>query len=94
MSTSEKKIIWLAGGDGLVGKHLIGMLDPTSYHIAVLSRRKRVSVSSRIEYILWDTEKQYIDSNQNLILSLIWRVQGLLTSDGQTGAKRNLSVVA
>ncbi|MBK8670188.1 MAG: TIGR01777 family protein [Saprospiraceae bacterium] len=64
MSTSEKKIIWLAGGDGLVGKHLIGMLDPTSYHIAVLSRRKRVSVSSRIEYILWDTEKQYIDSTQ------------------------------
>jgi uncharacterized protein len=57
---NTKKVIWIAGGDGLVGKHLIKFIDKTKYQIVVLSRKERRSSQEGIHFVTWDTENHTI----------------------------------
>jgi uncharacterized protein (TIGR01777 family) len=55
-----KKVIWIAGGDGLVGKHLLGLIDITKYQVVILSRKEKKSAQEGIHYVTWDTENHTI----------------------------------
>jgi uncharacterized protein len=61
MSTSNKQIILIAGGDGLVGRHLVNIIDTSKYHVIILTRKKKISQQAGVEYAVWDTGKKTID---------------------------------
>jgi uncharacterized protein (TIGR01777 family) len=61
MSKSNKQTILIAGGDGLVGKHLVNIIDTSQYHVIILSRKKKTSYQAGVEYAVWDTDKKTID---------------------------------
>lgn len=61
MSMSNKQTILIAGGDGLVGKHLVNIIDTSKYHVIILSRKKKISHQAGVEYAVWDTDKKTID---------------------------------
>ena len=61
MSKSNKQTILIAGGDGLVGKHLVNIIDTSKYHVIILSRKKKTSYQAGVEYAVWDTDKKTID---------------------------------
>ena len=58
---SNKQTILIAGGDGLVGKHLVNNIDTSKYHVIILSRKKKISHQAGVEYAVWDTDKKTID---------------------------------
>lgn len=58
---SNKQTILIAGGDGLVGKHLVNIIDTSKYHVIILSRKKKISHQTGVEYAIWDTDKKTID---------------------------------
>lgn len=58
---SNKQTILIAGGDGLVGKHLVNIIDTSKYHVIILSRKKKISHQTGVEYAVWDTDKKTID---------------------------------
>jgi len=58
---SNKQTILIAGGDGLVGKHLVNIIDTSKYHVIILSRKKKISQQTGVEYAVWDTDKKTID---------------------------------
>jgi uncharacterized protein len=61
MANSNKKTILIAGGDGLVGKHLVQNLDISRYNIIILSRKKKMSDQDGVVYAVWDTDKKTIE---------------------------------
>lgn len=61
MNNNNKKHVLIAGGDGLVGRHLTAMIDKSKYHITVLSRKKKASAVDGIDYGIWDSVNKTID---------------------------------
>jgi uncharacterized protein (TIGR01777 family) len=57
---NNKPIVWIAGGDGLVGNHLQSVIDKSKYDVYTLSRKK----PKNSQFIQWDTEKKEIFSDQ------------------------------
>ncbi len=57
---NNKQIVWIAGGDGLVGNHLQSVIDKSKFDVYTLSRKKPKSS----QFIQWDTEKKVIYSDQ------------------------------
>lgn len=55
MNNNKRQVIWLAGGDGLVGRHFMRALDKSKYHCVVLSRKSQKSNQLGIEFVSWDT---------------------------------------
>ncbi len=60
MNTSQKKTIWLAGGDGLVGRRLAEILNKDAYRLVVLSRKKKSADDGFLTYAQWDTQARKI----------------------------------
>jgi uncharacterized protein len=56
----KKQILWIAGGDGLVGNHLLNVIDHQKYDVYILSRKKPKDKN----FIQWDTEKKVIHTDQ------------------------------
>lgn len=52
--------IVIAGGTGLVGRHLAIQLDPNFFQIYILTRKKRPS-QDNIHYVVWDPASGFID---------------------------------
>lgn len=67
-----KKKIWIAGGDGLVGRRLVQLLDKSKYDIEVLSRKKRPNNTPSLKYIYWQPENATIssESKPDIIINL------------------------
>jgi uncharacterized protein len=65
---NNKQIVWIAGGDGLVGNHLLTVIDTNKYDIYIISRKS----PKNSQFIQWDTEKKVIYSDQkpNHIINL------------------------
>jgi len=61
MTNSNKQTLLIAGGDGLVGQHLVNIIDKSKYHVIILSRKKKISHQAGVEYAVWDTDKRTID---------------------------------
>lgn len=57
---ANKQVLWIAGGDGLVGKRLVSLVDRAKFKIIILSRKNRNPSIDGIEYIKWDTMNQEI----------------------------------
>ena len=60
MNTVPKKIIWLAGGDGLVGRRLAEILDKDTYKLVILSRKRKNMDNGFLSYAHWDTNERKI----------------------------------
>jgi uncharacterized protein (TIGR01777 family) len=60
MNKEQKKIIWLAGGDGLVGRRFAEIIDQSQYRLVVLTRKKKNAESDFLSYAQWDTNVQKI----------------------------------
>ncbi len=61
MNKIAKKVILIGGGDGLVGRHIISLIDKNEYDIVVLSRSKKKSEVSGVQYAVWDTDSKTMD---------------------------------
>ncbi|MCE2790582.1 MAG: NAD-dependent epimerase/dehydratase family protein [Saprospiraceae bacterium] len=72
MEINKKRKVWIAGGDGLVGKHVASIADSSRYDISILSRKRRSAGAGSISYIYWDTSKRTIESNDcpDIIINL------------------------
>ena len=55
MNSQQKEIIWIAGGTGLIGRHLSAAIDKDRYLIRILSRTPHNN-SNHQAYIVWDPE--------------------------------------
>ena len=62
MPKNNKQVVLIAGGSGLVGGRLIHMLDKHKYEIVVLTRNQNVQSRNTINYVVWNTEMDYIES--------------------------------
>jgi uncharacterized protein (TIGR01777 family) len=60
MNTKHKKTVWLAGGDGLVGRRFAETLDQNKYSLVVLTRKKKSAESEFLSYAQWDTSEHKI----------------------------------
>jgi uncharacterized protein (TIGR01777 family) len=60
MNSTQKKTIWLAGGDGLVGRRLAEILNKDAYKLVVLSRKKKSVDDGFLSYAQWDTNARKI----------------------------------
>jgi uncharacterized protein (TIGR01777 family) len=89
---SSKEVIWIAGGDGLVGKHLVNLIDKNKYHVIVLSRKPKVSHQSGIEFKVWNTDLQTIEPSPspNHIINLA----GAGIADERWTAKRKALLIS
>ena len=56
----KKEIIWLAGGDGLIGNHLTNAVFSDEFHWLIFTRKIKKSHRPNVEYVLWNTETQTI----------------------------------
>ena len=56
----KKEIIWLAGGDGLIGNFLTNSLFADEFHWLIFTRKIKKSHRPNVEYVLWNTETQTI----------------------------------
>ena len=59
----KKEIIWLAGGDGLIGNHLTNAVFSDEFHWLIFTRKIKKSHRPNVEYVLWNTETQTIPDN-------------------------------
>ncbi|MBK8625565.1 MAG: TIGR01777 family protein [Saprospiraceae bacterium] len=89
---NDKKTIWIAGGDGLVGKHLVKMLDKTKFEIFILSRKTKKSNEKGVHYIVWNTEKQIIEDAP--IPDHIINLAGAGIADERWSAKRKALLIS
>lgn len=55
MTNFNKQTVFIAGGDGLLGRHLLTCIDKSRYHVIVLSRNRIKSNMEGVEYVTWDT---------------------------------------
>ena len=60
-----KKKIVIAGGTGLVGQHMISMMDQDQYDIYILSRSES-GEKDGIRYVNWNTRTSHIDNADSL----------------------------
>lgn len=65
-----KKKILIAGGTGLIGKHIQSLLPQNQYQIHILSRSSRKD-HGNVKYFLWDVMKQSIDPEALKVDSII-----------------------
>lgn len=72
MDNSQKRKVWIAGGDGLVGRHVARIADKGRYEISILSRKQRQSGDCEFSTITWDTTTRTIDSEDcpDIIINL------------------------
>lgn len=63
MNSQQKEIIWIAGGTGLIGRHLSAAIDKDRYLIRILSRTPHNN-SNHQAYIVWDPEHLTINSEE------------------------------
>ncbi|PID68891.1 MAG: TIGR01777 family protein [Flavobacteriia bacterium] len=54
--------VLIAGGTGLIGRHLTRKLLDSGYTVHILSRSKRQSTADNLHYFVWDINKTFIDS--------------------------------
>lgn len=56
----KSQTVLIAGGTGLIGQKLVGLLKKAGYFIVILSRKQRADEND-VRYILWDPTRLYID---------------------------------
>lgn len=58
--SERKTVLWIAGGDGLVGRHIVKAIDNSKYDLVILTRKKNTQHKSNLQFVLWDTDQQFI----------------------------------
>jgi uncharacterized protein len=58
--SERKEVLWIAGGDGLVGRHIVKAIDNSKYDLVILSRKKNMQHKNNLQYVFWDTDQQFI----------------------------------
>lgn len=87
----KKKSILIAGGTGLIGKHIISCLDKDQYNISVLSRTKRVS--NNIQYYKWDLGKMEIEEEALKNVDIIINLAGAGIADKRWTESRKKEII-
>lgn len=59
---STEKIIVIAGGTGLIGRHLTNVLLSSGYRVRILSRKSQASNEPRLEYHEWNPDQLEINA--------------------------------
>jgi uncharacterized protein (TIGR01777 family) len=83
----KKQVVWIAGGDGLVGNHLQRTIDKDKFDVYVLSRQK----PKNNHFIQWDTEKKQIFTE--IIPDYIINLAGAGIADARWTAQRKALLV-
>lgn len=81
----------IAGGTGLLGRHIISLLDEKEYEIRVLSRSKRSEAG--IKYYQWDLEKGSIDLEAFKNLDAIINLAGAGIADKRWTKTRKKEII-
>ncbi len=84
--------VLIAGGTGLVGKHLISLLLANNYRVRVLSRQKQSHPA--IEYFLWDLDKGYIEENALKDVQHLINLSGANIGSERWSEKRKQEIVS
>ena len=58
--SERKTVLWIAGGDGLVGRHIVKAIDNSKYDLVILTRRKNTQHKNNLQFVFWDTDQQFI----------------------------------
>ncbi|MBK9255200.1 MAG: TIGR01777 family protein [Saprospiraceae bacterium] len=87
---NRKESILIAGGSGLIGKHLISKIDRQKYHIIVLTR-KPSSLVDDVQYIQWDPEKHTISADPNA--DYIINLAGAGIADKRWSEQRKIEII-
>lgn len=59
MDTVRKEVVWLCGGDGLIGSHLIE--NNHEYHWVILTRTLSKTKQEKDKYFYWQPKESYIE---------------------------------
>jgi hypothetical protein len=62
-NNTGKGLVLIAGGSGLIGKHLSPLLMASGYKVVILSRKVRESAPGEPSFSQWNPEKGEIDEN-------------------------------
>lgn len=91
MHQHNQKIIWIAGGDGLVGRQLAEKADKEKYIVYILTRKHHQPERNGIQFIHWNTDKEEIDSD--MIPDIIMNLAGAGIADARwTKARKDLLI--
>lgn len=85
-----KQVLWIAGGDGLVGQNLLGWIDEEKYDVYILSRSPKAS-NPKAKYIKWNTDLQLIETD--IIPQHIINLAGAGIADKRWSNSRKLTLV-
>lgn len=83
------KTVLISGGTGLIGIKLSKMLKERGYQVRILSRHK----SSSTDFVHWDLEKGYIDSNAFEGVSTIIHLAGEGIADARWTNKQKSKII-
>lgn len=86
-----KQIVWIAGGSGLVGKHLASFLNKRQYDVYILSRSQS-DVVDGVRTIQWDTDALTI--NTDILPHHIINLAGAGIADKRWSAQRKNLLVS
>jgi uncharacterized protein (TIGR01777 family) len=92
MDTQVRKNLWIAGGDGLVGRQLAAIADREKFKVYILTRKQTVAERDGVHFIQWDTEAGTIASD--LVPDIILNLAGAGIADGRWTAKRKSLLVS
>ncbi|MFP5041144.1 TIGR01777 family oxidoreductase [Parasediminibacterium sp. JCM 36343] len=86
--------VLIAGGTGMIGKHLTELLIVKGYDVIILTRSKPFAKRhASISYALWDVEKQTIDAAAIAKADYIINLAGAGVADKRWSATRKKEIV-
>ena len=83
----------LAGGSGFVGSLLSEMLVSKGHMVYILSTKKRTSIHSNIQFVLWDTKNNLIDKSFSLMECYIINLAGAGVADKRWTKARKKQII-
>lgn len=88
----KKEIIWIAGGDGLVGKKLVQLIDTSRYAVYILTRKNHTANNLETHYIQWNTD--HFTINTNILPDHIINLAGAGIADERWSAARKKLLIS
>lgn len=85
--------ILITGGTGLLGSALIKLLKENGHKITVLTRTKKVSEDSEVNYAIWNVHEQTIDENAIASAEYIIHLAGAGVADKRWTKDRKKEIV-
>lgn len=92
MGPDNRKRVWIAGGDGLVGRHVAALADHDRYKVSILSRKRKQHPNARISTIFWDTQRETIETDE--IPDIIIQLSGAGIADARWSASRKRELIS